>query len=493
MPPVSGNNAIDALVYSSWKSTARTAVTLTYSFFGDFLPSNMSEDANGYLPMNERQKQAVRDALATWSAVADITFVELTGSKRGDLEFGTNDQSVDRSAAYAYLPDGTGASVALFLNNQAVTSARPDLGTYGFAVLIHELGHNLGLKHPGDYDATGQGAAGPFLPSLVDNRDYTQMSYNHSTAFSDTRKEPITPMLYDIQAIQYLYGANMRHRTGNDTYLFEDATLPRCIWDAGGNDTFDFSACSSKVLIDLRAGGFSSTAQSIHNVSIAYDVVIDNAIGTLYDDTIYGNGAGGIIDAGAGADTIYGAPGSETIRGGDGIDTLVLAGTRRDYVVARSDSMVTMARSGAGTDTLAGVERIRFDDGQMALDIDGVAGKIFRLYQAAFNRSPDLAGLGYWIGVGDSGASMEAVSNFFVTSQEFKDTYGALTDRQFVVQLYQNILHREPDEAGLDFHLNHLANQATTRATTLISFSESAENQAALIGVMAGGISYLSA
>jgi hypothetical protein len=491
MALVSGNNTIDALVYSSWKSTVRTPVTLTYSFFGDILPSNMSDDATGYRPMTDRQKQAVRDALATWAAVADITFVELSGSQRGNLEFGTNDQRNEGSAAYAYLPDDSGSNVALFLNHQASSSTRQDLGSYGFAVLVHELGHNLGLKHPGNYDASGQEAAGPFLDWLVDNRDYTQMSYNHSTAYSFTRKEPITPMLYDIQAIQYLYGANMQFRSGNDTYLFEDATLPRCIWDAGGNDTFDFSACTSRVVIDLRAGEFSSSARDLHNVSIAFDVLIDNAIGTMYDDTIYGNGGGGILDAGAGADIIYGAIGSETIRGGDGIDTLVLAGTRRDYLIRRESDTVTMARNGGGTDTLLGVERVRYDDGMMALDIDGVAGKMFRLYQAAFNRTPDLAGLGYWIDAGDRGASIETVSGLFVNSKEFVDTYGALSDAQFIAQLYQNILHRAPDAAGLKFHLDHLVSQTTTRATALLAFSESNENQVALIGDMSEGISYL--
>jgi hypothetical protein len=149
------------------------------------------------------------------------------------------------------------------------------------------------------------------------------------------------------------------------------------------------------------------------------------------------------------------------------------------------------ARSG-GIDTLTGVERLRFDDGTVALDIDGVAGQMYRLYQAAFNRTPDLAGLGYWIGAGDRGTPLLSVSEGFVTSKEFTDTYGSLSDAQFILQLYLNVLHRAPDQPGLDFHVNHLQAGNTTRASALMAFSESPENQAALIGVISGGIDYIA-
>jgi Ca2+-binding RTX toxin-like protein len=382
--------------------------------------------------------------------------------------------------------------VSLFLNTQAASSVRTDPGGYGFSVLIHEIGHTLGLKHPGDYNATGESSGGPYLPTAMDNRDYTQMSYTTSPAMRQTLLEPVTPMLFDIQAIQHLYGANTSYRKGDDVYKFEDGTLPQCIWDAGGNDTFDFSGCTSRALIDLRAGSFSSTNRDFRNVSIAYDVVIDNAIGTAFDDIIYSNGSGGLVDAGAGADTIHGAAGADRIDGGEGLDTLVLAGTRRDYAIARDGQATQMSARSGGIDTLTGVERLRFDDGTVALDIDGVAGQMYRLYQAAFNRTPDLAGLGYWIGAGDRGTPLLSVSEGFVTSKEFTDTYGSLSDAQFILQLYLNVLHRAPDQPGLDFHVNHLQAGNTTRASALMAFSESPENQAALIGVISGGIDYIA-
>src|SRR5437764_432758 len=136
------------------------------------------------------------------------------------------------------------------------------------------------------------------------------------------------------------------------------------------------------------------------------------------------------------------------------------------------------------------VERLQFSDQMVALDIDGDAGQAYGLYQAAFHRTPDKAGLGFWIEAMDQGHPLQEVANAFVTSQEFTNLYGAnTTNAQFVTALYQNVLHRTPDQAGYDFWLQGL--QTASRAQVLIDFSESAENQAQVSSSIQNGIGYL--
>lgn len=104
-----------------------------------------------------------------------------------------------------------------------------------------------------------------------------------------------------------------------------------------------------------------------------------------------------------------------------------------------------------------GVERISFDDISLALDIEGITGQAYRIYQAAFDRTPDLEGLGYWISEMDKGMSVEGVSNSFIYSQEFQGLYGTNpTNEAFVTLLYNNVLNRDPDTGGMGYWLNEL-------------------------------------
>jgi hypothetical protein len=138
---------------------------------------------------------------------------------------------------------------------------------------------------------------------------------------------------------------------------------------------------------------------------------------------------------------------------------------------------------------LANVERLQFSDQTVALDIKGNAGESYRLYQAAFNRTPDKVGLGYWINSMDQGHSLMQVAASFIDSAEFAEKYGANpSDAQYVQALYQNVLHRAPDATGYDFWLHAL--QIAPRAEVLVNFSESPENQAQVIGAIANGIGY---
>lgn len=561
-----GNNSIDALLHSSWASAPGTAVSLSYSFLTSAPADASADDAYGFKAMTATQQAAVKVALDTWAAVANIQFIQVVAG--GSIQVGTNNQG-DTSSGYAYLPSGHGP-VYMYTNNQDAFNATFVDGDFGRSVLIHEFGHTLGLKHPGDYDATGNEVDGPFLPAATDTLDYTQMSYHNGAGFKLNGNYGVTPMLYDIQAMQYLYGANMAYHTGADTYRFVKDAAPQCIWDAGGTDTLDFSACANATVINLNQGTFSSTAPGYHNISIAYNVTIERAVAGSGGSTIYGNDAGNvitggigndIIDLGKGSDTVSGGGGSDTVifnldlgsygfsggkaaltvtgegtdilnnvstlqfsdraillsnyvalngggggndafaaatgseifSGGGGLDTVAYGQGRDSFTVAGSGKAFTVSdrSGGGGTDLMAGIERLHFSDGSgVALDIGGAGGQTYRMYRAAFDREPDPGGDGFWLFQMDHGLSLAGMAQAFLDSAESVSTYGALTNAQFVNQMYANVLHRLPDAGGLDFFLKGLDSGGYTRALMLVDFSESPENQAAVIGSISNGINY---
>jgi hypothetical protein len=193
-----------------------------------------------------------------------------------------------------------------------------------------------------------------------------------------------------------------------------------------------------------------------------------------------------------GNDYLLGSGNGAILRGGAGTDTVIYNGggyspyfTRvNGYVEVRSYSNY------AKPDQLYDIERLIFRDAAYALDIDGVGGQAYRLYQAAFNRTPDEAGLGYWIAAMDHGVSLQQAAKDFIASTEFSNRYGsAPNDDTFLTLLYNNVLHRAPDAAGKDYWLGAM-HDGVSRAGVLASFSESAENQAALIGTIGNGFEY---
>jgi hypothetical protein len=192
----------------------------------------------------------------------------------------------------------------------------------------------------------------------------------------------------------------------------------------------------------------------------------------------------------AGNNVLAAGSGGGLLDGKEGVDTVVFGLQRSMYALSNDGSNVSVVDTVHGSTTvLANVERLQFSDKSVALDIAGNAGESYRLYQAAFNRTPDKAGLGYWIDAMDHGQNLKTVAANFIDSAEFHQMVGANpTDAQFVDALYQNVLHRAPDAAGYDFWLHAI--QVAPRAEVLVNFSESAENQAQVIGAIAHGIEF---
>lgn len=185
---------------------------------------------------------------------------------------------------------------------------------------------------------------------------------------------------------------------------------------------------------------------------------------------------------------LEGWAGDDYIDGGGGTDTAVFLGRLSEYEY-RLDGGTIQTRGADGLDTLVNVERLQFDDFGLAFDLQGAAGQAYRLYQAALDRTPDRPGLGYQMNELDEGLGLLALARNFIASPEFQGRYGALSNTQFVTQLYANVLDRAPDSAGLQYHTGLLA-AGHSRAEVLVGFSESPENQANVIGQIANGIVY---
>ncbi|RTR15536.1 matrixin family metalloprotease [Azospirillum griseum] len=378
-----------------------TAATVTYSFMESAPSYASTADKTGFAVLSTVQRAAVRLALAAWSEVANIFFVETADSANsgqgGSIRFGSNRQT--SSAAYAYYPNGSvyGTGGDVYLANNASTNTSPTAGTYGFLTILHEIGHAIGLKHPGNYDATGSGGTPPYLSTSEDNYRYTLMSYNSHPSLG-LNGLATGPALYDIEAAQYLYGANTDTRSGDDRYLFASTTsaVSRAIWDTGGTDTIDASGQTAAVSIDLNAGAFSSIgpngsgARAVDNVVIAPDVVIENAIGGIGNDILTGNAVGNLLSGGEGNDTLTGGSGDDTLSGGSGLDTAVFSGARASYTIAITGDSAVVSAGGEGTDSLTDIEYALFADARVSLRPASVVVRLGKVRISQSLNMPDL-------------------------------------------------------------------------------------------------------
>jgi hypothetical protein len=184
--------------------------------------------------------------------------------------------------------------------------------------------------------------------------------------------------------------------------------------------------------------------------------------------------------------------GNNAINGGAGLDVAVYDTPRANFTIAKDvyGFAITDKVGGSGHDTLVNVERVQFSDNSwVALDVDGVAGQAFRMYKAAFDRAPDLSGLGFWIRAMDNGYTLTQIADEFVKSNEFKQMYMSdPSDENFITKLYEHVLHRAPEGAGYAWWLDHM--HSASRAEVLAFFTESPENQAQVIGTIQDGIAF---
>ncbi|HEY0312051.1 MAG TPA: M10 family metallopeptidase C-terminal domain-containing protein [Allosphingosinicella sp.] len=389
----------------------------------------------GFAPFSVAQQDAARKALTLWDDLINVKIVEVSNVNNADITYG-NLTNAPGTQAYAYLPYNYGGTSAglqgdVWVSTSQASNLQLDNGYYGLATLIHETGHALGLQHPGAYNAA-PGLSITYAANAEyyqDSRQYTQMSYFNAEF---TGAAPIdwnrltwvygqTPLLHDIATIQAMYGADPTTRTGdtvygfnanagNGVYDFTSNTMPVIsIYDAGGNDTLDFSGWNSNSKIDLHPGSFSSGGGSgvvpldvlkargllpasyteeqylalrtrynavdglLHdNISIAYNTIVENAIGGGGNDVIIGNDVANVLDGRAGDDTITGNGGNDTLNGGLGADAMA-GGTGDDgyFVDNAGDRIAELANE--GTDTVSATISYTLTDNVENLVLTGTA------------------------------------------------------------------------------------------------------------------------
>jgi serralysin len=343
--------------------------TITYAFF-DFASQVYSSERSQFQPMSAAQRDAVRTAFAIWGELINVTFVEGSVAS-ADINLGNLVPNEDYYSAYATLPERSLEGGDIWFNANASSNQEVGLAQVGFRTILHEMGHALGLSHPGNYNA----APGVTLTYennaeyFQDSYQYTIMSYFASSSTGAVRTGfAATPLAHDIAAIQSIYGANMATRTGDTVYGFHSNAGPAfdftlnaqpviAIWDAGGTDTLDFSGWSSNSRIDLAAGASSDGGGQTSNVQIAFGTWIENAIGGAGDDLISGNSSNNVLRGGAGNDRLNGGGGSDTEEGGAGADIFVFTslGDSLNYVM-RSDGKKLLPDRLA--DFLSGTDKI---------------------------------------------------------------------------------------------------------------------------------------
>ena len=188
---------------------------------------------------------------------------------------------------------------------------------FDYELLVHELGHTIGLTHP----FTANSGDGSLIPSSEENNKWTVMSYQFTPDNYDENYRPL-----DLASLVYLYGINPNYKSSNDIYSF-NSSEGFIIIDGGGIDSIDASKHDKHLYIDLRSNTqsyveYKSDMISSPNQFSVGNSVIENATGGSGNDWIIGNDENNILIGGPGNDVLYGAMGEDTFQGQMGDDII---------------------------------------------------------------------------------------------------------------------------------------------------------------------------
>jgi hypothetical protein len=366
---------------TGWQTQALgLPITLTYSFMIQPPPQG-GEGGVGFTSFTESQKQTIRDLFYVLQNQTGLAFSEVAGDA-GQIRLGVNQQANTRG--YSFIPDefkGDARAGDVWIDQETAAVMVP--GQEGYYVLLHELAHALGLQHPlTEADTSG---ATVLLNSFSSVNNTVMLDVSAASAGGSW---PTWFGSFDLQALRYLYGTRA-FASGNDTYSLKDTTSNMTIVDDGGVDTLDASNVSVSVSIDLRAGKSSSIGMDtdgtskFNNIAIAAGSLIENVIGSSYDDVIIGNAQNNLV-------TFMG--GNDIVDGQGGVDTIRLWNNASEFKVSKDTATgywnVEAANNTSGGMELQNTERLIFTDKSWALDTGDSesAGRTAKILGAVFGK-----------------------------------------------------------------------------------------------------------